>query len=59
MEWQPIETAPKDEDILCFMEPDEVRVMIFDTDDGEWWSVFEGAIVGMPSHWMNIPEPPK
>lgn len=67
MEWQPIETAPKDgTNILLFIpewRPEYQRVV------GHWGRSFFGEKwfdnVGMkalscrPSHWMPLPEPPK
>lgn len=58
-EWQPIETAPRDEhtEILMYLgkrEPPEVNV--------GWWR--EGVEDEDPrallvTHWMPLPEPPK
>jgi len=60
-EWQPIETAPKDEPIL--VGPTKrmgICVAMNCSRDGwvtetcvEWVSMYT------PTHWMQLPEPPK
>lgn len=66
MEWQPIETAPKDgtEVILYVPDFDKVTTGWYSqktrlwphceefTEDGE------PCNVGLPSHWMPLPPPP-
>ena len=59
MEWQPIETAPKD----------GTRVLLV-IDHGEWgdkvwtglwadgWIVSYGKTTNEPTHWMLLPEAP-
>lgn len=70
MDWQPIETAPKDgTDILCWLPPLESdpqrrpegeMVVAYWFKDG--WSFaadkFGAAIMCKPSHWKPTPEPP-
>ena len=61
VDWQPIETAPKD----------GTRILLWDTDEvviAEGWQI---AVVNMlsglkhyeaafnPTHWMPLPEPPR
>jgi hypothetical protein len=61
MNWQPIETAPKDgTDILlwCPLLGSEYMV-IGRIDNGIWVSSNDFEDVYDPSHWMPLPEPPK
>jgi hypothetical protein len=57
MDWQPIETAPKDDEtwVLAF-NGDEYAVCIW---TGEYWSDNEYMMRPQPTHWMPLPEPPK
>jgi hypothetical protein len=64
-EWQPIETAPRDETYILGYADGEMTVVHWrdydgegcwqlavsglHADDGEWW----------PTHWMPLPKPPK
>ena len=65
-EWQPIETAPRDETPILAFIPEESReysfiyVLIYDElilawreAAGECYSQYA------PTHWMPLPEPPK
>ena len=62
-EWQPIDTAPKDQTCLVSTPGGAV-----------WWATFRlrgtrtgwrweapglGALRWQPTHWMPLPEPPK
>ena len=59
-EWQPIETAPKDgTHILAWFEEAQQHLLL-------WWFAdnwrFKGSDtipIVTPTHWMNLPEPPK
>lgn len=71
MEWQSIETAPKDGSwILAFdpnilqseMEPGGlvlVRWMLTDGPDGEMWHWGDTLEMLSPTHWMPTPAPPR
>lgn len=62
MGWQPIETAPKNDDILVFV-PQSKECFV------AWWSKKERVWLWFdvgnqmhyctPSHWMPLPKPPK
>lgn len=65
MEWQPIETAPKDGKCLLYVETDnggEFHVLPRDKR-GDW--IYEGEPTYCqcgyfnPTHWVPLPEPPK
>lgn len=61
MEWQPIETAPRDDvPFLAFIAPTWIEVMhfseghIFYSSDGD----APRADRDLPTHWMPLPAPP-
>ena len=71
MNWQPIETAPKDgSDILVFFrgsQGNKSRQVIamweddkkdVQTYDGFWIDAHVGEIIPNVTHWMPLPEPP-
>ena len=65
MNWQPIETAPKDgRGIIIFYYPKAGMAFAFWHEE-KWLEVSPG-LVSMeenthckPTHWMPLPEPPK
>ena len=64
-EWQPIETAPKNRIIDLLFRGDE-RIVDCIWYFGEWWSCEQRDPVvcvsygpSQPTHWMDLPEPPK
>ena len=63
MEWQPIETAPKDgTPVLAYgyspHYPDEYFTRIQWWADGiGYWAAHSVSII--PTHWMPLPDPPK
>lgn len=66
-DWQPIETAPKDKDILLFVGETGEQFVAFwgvslEDGDGQW--IFARAkdlsfVVRNPTHWMPLPPQPK
>jgi hypothetical protein len=65
MEWQSIESAPKDGTAVLLFAADGICVGLFRADE---WVISQGDYVpreagdafwvGEPSHWMPLPEPP-
>ena len=54
MEWQPIESAPKDGTVVFFYVPYGRERRVARADDywsGAWWLVDA-------THWMPLPPPP-
>jgi hypothetical protein len=70
MTWQPIDTAPNDENVLVFVPPDDdegsgimgvARFHRYARGDGGWWqwdSEYWPVDIS-PTHWMPLPEPPQ
>ena|SRR5579872_1661857 len=57
-QWQPIETAPIDEEVLVF-DGDEILIA-YKNDDGYWIHSYTPSTERLlPSHWMPLPEPPE
>ena len=60
MEWQPIETAPKDgTDILTYAKFGGISVRYWGEGDDEgmaWQPRIRGCF---PTHWMPLPNPPE
>lgn len=61
MEWQPIETAPKDRPILVCQKQNGIIKTAHNIDEYGNWKTGSGHmdfIVGV-THWMPLPPPPK
>lgn len=68
MDWQPIETAPKDGRLILMATSPYEKVgtptwsgmycAYWNEQDDEWHFHREG-IVRNPVHWMDLPAPPK
>jgi hypothetical protein len=62
MEWQPIETAPKDAFILIGKTGKEVQRAIWHDARGFGWADWTDGAYRMkgydPTHWMPLPPPP-
>jgi len=67
MDWQPIETAPKDgKRFLIWSAIDGMEIGYWSTSlwvkKGGAWIIYEArsdTIELEPTHWMPLPEPPK
>lgn len=63
-EWQPIETAPKDDHpILCYHPHPgggyRICTMLWHKPSSSWRADVHSFIRFDPTHWMPLPEPPK
>lgn len=60
MDWQPIETAPKDGREIILFDPDYFPRSGFEgrysAPGANWFSSFGSPVE--PTHWMPLPEPP-
>lgn len=60
--WQPIKTAPKDDDILLLYRDGEgVQPGYWDDEIKSWLAVETQGLTGgrmHPTHWMPLPSPP-
>lgn len=65
MEWQPIESAPRDGKCLLWVDTDDGgEVMVLQRDaDGIWVYDSEPIVCADfwmdPTHWMPLPPPPR
>ena len=62
MNWQPIETAPRDgTEILVIESAGGCYVANWQSLDGWVWAYdnMDGPTCTNPTHWMPLPEPPK
>lgn len=62
MDWQPIETAPKDgRPILVYCDAwyESRLVAGWDAHEKAWRIKGMGCPFAQPSHWHQLPEPPK
>lgn len=65
MEWQPIETAPRDGTPILAFCPDDDFLPITGMDTIVWeasydcWFWAGQELIEVPTHWMPLPEAPK
>lgn len=69
MEWQPIETAPKDQRRILAYFPDapewyDFSVICWSEHNKAWWGCSPSAAGvidrdAQPTHWMPLPDPPQ
>ena len=64
-EWQPIDTAPTDKNIIMWLEDEGFAVTAkwVEWNPGEWdfliWELDTTASAHCATHWMPLPSPPK
>ena len=61
--WQPIESAPKDTEILVYTKPWGPIIATLSEEFGEWLSRMQVPVSireddELPTHWQPLPEPP-
>ncbi len=56
--WQPIETFPKDR-LTSFLFWDGLTVGQGQWDGGRWFWIWGAEMDVAPTHWRELPEPPK
>lgn len=62
MDWQPIETAPRDGTpiLLAHTKRDpKVEFATYDRSNGRWYTCFGGRVLRFEYAWMPIPSPPE
>ena len=63
--WQPIQTAPLDENVIIWAIDEEMTVAYKSSLNKQWHLVEVGGYAAdadlsyQPTHWMPLPEPPK
>ena len=62
--WQPIESAPKDQEILVYTRPWGPIIATLSEEFGEWLSRMQVPVSikeenELPTHWRPLPEPPE
>lgn len=61
--WKPIDSAPKDTEILVYTRPWGTIIASFSEEFGEWLSRMQVPVsirveAEMPTHWRPLPDPP-
>lgn len=59
MSWQPIETAPKDGDVLVYVARSKEQFVAYWDEEEEAWRFAPNAKLKTPTHWMPLPPAPK
>ena len=62
-DWQPIETAPSDTEILVYSPQWGAIIARHSEEHGEWLSRMQVPVTlqaedDLPTHWQELPEPP-
>jgi hypothetical protein len=63
MEWQPIETAPKDGTLIigawqCLNRTWDMNCMFWFEEEGVWWD-YHAEHTHTPTCWVHLPESPR
>ena len=63
LEWRPIETAPRDRDVLVTNDTAVGEARYHEDHDGWWWANthptdYVDGKVWQPTHWQPLPAPP-
>ena len=60
-EWRPIDTAPKDEPIIVYVQSGRIWAAQVSSENGNCYMLkLDGRpIMLRASHWMPMPEPPE
>ncbi|MBM0206918.1 DUF551 domain-containing protein [Micromonospora sp. STR1s_5] len=61
--WQPIESAPKDTELLVYTRPWGPIIAVLSDEFGEWLSRMQVPVSirednELPTHWQPLPEAP-
>jgi Protein of unknown function (DUF551) len=59
MNWQPIETAPKDGTDILVYSNERIISAHWSVPADAWVEVVHDYSFAAPTHWMPLPEPPK
>lgn len=60
MEWQPIETAPRDGTrvLLGYEGAADYDICVWHAALGNWFNEYSHPVPITPTHWMPLPDPP-
>jgi hypothetical protein len=58
MDWQPIETYPRNKTVLLFTDTGYTAIG-YQYADFVWRESNDDRILSIPTHWMPLPAPPK
>ena len=58
MDWQKIETAPKDGKRVLLSQHGAVFIGLYDTRNCMGWTLDKCTYVPHVTHWMPLPDPP-
>lgn len=58
MNWNPIETAPKDGSVLVYCPDNNWKIYVANRDSYGGWMQSNSGWDCNPTHWMPLPPPP-